>query len=777
MKASESKDIPINDPQHPIDDYKDNNNKGNNITITQSELKESHSMPHLYSAATANHVYDNNIQSSSLAKYKYARKGNNYSNISSLSRMQTSVDLPKIVQSLSQIRPPSLAKQFLNKLNLDDEERIIEDNPTTSEDGAYVLKVKWKRLKKFQEDERKEGEEEEPILFKESEYLVCSESEEEYEGEEIEEDTGEYYLYNRSNENNNAKIHGSLSSPLCFSSTSKVNAMKEENPKFPIPNIPSIKVSSVKEISIKEEECLSPTPQSEREDQKREKYEQSKTIRENKISSFDTNYNANDKQESDQEEVKSSVKFEKDLNLKSIEERQEQEYKEGLTNLFLQFLSSTMVSDLLPYRSSDGMLSNSITNNNNSALLNQNPLSPSMIPSPRSSLLDHTINLQRSMEIDSVKIGRWQRGELIGQGTFGSVYKGLNERNGKFMAIKVFTIDFSKYHRNQQKEKEARIQAMNTEIKKHMKEVNLMRRLNHDCIVRYYGAELSYDMEIEESYEASSVREDDNSDLNESIEIWNSSNNSSKILKFKPEIKNKSDSKSNGIHEISSAEKNYKEKGKQRKHKSKKYRGIISSKGHGKKHTKTLSLANNPLDTFKAHHQYKSATINIFQEWVPGGSLLNMIQNFGPLRKSVIRKYAFQILLGLDYLHRHEIIHRDIKTANILVDDRGGVRLADFGASTDLVAMREREKAMKRPQHENVRKMITKEDESSVTNTLPSNNTLKEWGGGNSMDESIESNKNFLTSSVVLSTSYLQKSILSSKYEDVDNIEKQNISK
>ena len=43
--------------------------------------------------------------------------------------------------------------------------------------------------------------------------------------------------------------------------------------------------------------------------------------------------------------------------------------------------------------------------------------------------------------------------------------------------------------------------------------------------------------------------------------------------------------------------------------------------------------------------------------------------------------YARQILDGLVYLHSRQIIHRDVKGANLLVDTHGGVKLADFGAS------------------------------------------------------------------------------------------------
>ena len=55
-----------------------------------------------------------------------------------------------------------------------------------------------------------------------------------------------------------------------------------------------------------------------------------------------------------------------------------------------------------------------------------------------------------------------------------------------------------------------------------------------------------------------------------------------------------------------------------------------------------------------------------------------MYRNF---KETIIRKYTVQILEGIEYLHSHNIMHRDIKCANILINRDGVCKLSDFGGA------------------------------------------------------------------------------------------------
>lgn len=79
-----------------------------------------------------------------------------------------------------------------------------------------------------------------------------------------------------------------------------------------------------------------------------------------------------------------------------------------------------------------------------------------------------------------------------------------------------------------------------------------------------------------------------------------------------------------------------------------------------------------------------SEHLNIFLEYVPGGSVQSMLNSYGALPEPLVRSFVRQILTGLSYLHSRDIIHRDIKGANILVDNKGTIKISDFGISKKL---------------------------------------------------------------------------------------------
>jgi len=66
-------------------------------------------------------------------------------------------------------------------------------------------------------------------------------------------------------------------------------------------------------------------------------------------------------------------------------------------------------------------------------------------------------------------------------------------------------------------------------------------------------------------------------------------------------------------------------------------------------------------------------------EFLPGGSLEERLQPGRPLADDATMRVAADIAAALAYAHEHGVLHRDVKPANILFDEDGNAKLADFG--------------------------------------------------------------------------------------------------
>ena len=173
---------------------------------------------------------------------------------------------------------------------------------------------------------------------------------------------------------------------------------------------------------------------------------------------------------------------------------------------------------------------------------------------------------------------KWIKGALIGAGSFGQVYLGMDAATGLLMAVKQVSLPTGSGVN--QERKKAMLSALEREIE-------LLRELQHENIVQYHGAMLCY------------------------------------------------------------------------------------------RFTFTIFSYWKPSAASCIDQEH----LNIFLEYVPGGSVTALLRNYGAFEEPLVKNFVRQILKGLAYLHEKDVIHRDIKGGNILVDNKGGIKISDFGVS------------------------------------------------------------------------------------------------
>ena len=68
-------------------------------------------------------------------------------------------------------------------------------------------------------------------------------------------------------------------------------------------------------------------------------------------------------------------------------------------------------------------------------------------------------------------------------------------------------------------------------------------------------------------------------------------------------------------------------------------------------------------------------------EYARGGELFDYIVSHKRVKEKEASRFLWQIISGIEYLHKLGICHRDLKPENLLMDDYNNIKIVDFGLS------------------------------------------------------------------------------------------------
>jgi len=96
---------------------------------------------------------------------------------------------------------------------------------------------------------------------------------------------------------------------------------------------------------------------------------------------------------------------------------------------------------------------------------------------------------------------------------------------------------------------------------------------------------------------------------------------------------------------------------------------------------KVLEKLNHPF-IIKLHWAFQTNEELFFvMDLCTGGEIFFHLNRLKQFTEKDAKFYFAEILLGLEYLHSKNVVYRDIKPENILIDIDGHIRIADFGLS------------------------------------------------------------------------------------------------
>ncbi|XP_059161991.1 serine/threonine-protein kinase tricornered-like isoform X4 [Physella acuta] len=137
-----------------------------------------------------------------------------------------------------------------------------------------------------------------------------------------------------------------------------------------------------------------------------------------------------------------------------------------------------------------------------------------------------------------------------------------------------------------------------------------------------------------------------------------------------------------------------------------------------------------------------TGSLYLIMEFLPGGDMMTLLMKKDTLTEEQTQFYVAETVLAIDSIHKLGFIHRDIKPDNLLLDNRGHIKLSDFGLCT----------GMKKSHRTDFYKDLTSHSKSS--------NLGKDFCNGNPMDskrkaESWKRNRRALAYSTVGTPDYI----------------------